>query len=242
MASVAPEAKYMDRDALVKRFGELEASEGVHTYMTMKDGWKIHRETWSPSGPATACVLFQHGDGESTRTIGVRRLAHACTKRGWILEAFDANGHGASLEKNGAPFDKPAFRGASVEPTKVKVDHFVALAEAVLEEHGLPLVIAGHSGGGAVAAMATDRIIETCERRNVPFAAALYLSPGLSPITSQIPCGLGCCRCCVTACCWAPCCCGCGGAPVINVANPNYNPKGVLGEDNTLILVGPSSS
>ena len=85
MTAVAPGPQYITRDELVKRFGEMEASDGVHEYVTMKDGWKIHRETWKPTGPLKAIFLFQHGDGESTRSIGVRRLAHACLKRGFIL-------------------------------------------------------------------------------------------------------------------------------------------------------------
>ena len=65
----------MDREALVARFGECEANEGTHEYTAMKDGWKIHRETWTPGGAAKAVILFCHGDGESTPTIGMRRLA-----------------------------------------------------------------------------------------------------------------------------------------------------------------------
>lgn len=221
----------MDREALVARFGECEANEGTHEYTAMKDGWKIHRETWTPGGAAKAVILFCHGDGESTRTIGMRRLAAACLKRGFILETFDTNGHGESLEKNGQPLLAKKWRGVTIEKTSVKVDHLIEIAELVIKKHGLPLVIAGHSGGGLTCCLATDRVIELCEANGVPFVTGLYLSPGLEALRSQAPCGLACCRCCV-GCCWLGCCCNCCGKPCLPVGG-DYNPEDALGEDNT---------
>lgn len=237
MAQVIPSAQKMDRETLVARFGDLVAEEGAHEFATMKDGWKIHRETFTPSGPAKAVLVFAHGNGESTRTIGIRRLAHACVKRGIILETFDSNGHGESLEKNGKLLRKKAFRGQSFEPWTKKIDHLVEIAEIVVKQHKLPLIIGGHSGGGAAACTATDRIIAICEDNSVPFLTALYLSPGLEAMKSNAPCGLACCHSCIIPCCWFTCCCNCCGQPCLKVGPDGSNPKGALGEDNTLMYM-----
>ena len=231
---VAPAPDAMDREALVARFGELEIKEGVHSYASMQDGWRLHRETWAPAVAAKAVLLFHVGDGESTQTVGVRRLAHACNKRGIILETFDANGFGDSLEKNGKLQLGKAFRGQSIEPTSKKSDHMVEMAELVVTERKLPLIIAGHSGGGAATCVATDRIIAICDQHGVPFVTALYLSPGLGFFKTLAPCGLTCCRLCLLPTCWVCCFCGCCGQPCLSAHNPELNPKGVLGEDNTL--------
>jgi len=162
MAQVAPVRATMDRGALVARFGELCAEEGSVEHTRMADGWLLKRETWRPAVAPKGVVLFAHGTGESTRTIGMRRLAHACVERGFILEAYDVHGHGESLEKNGKPFYPAGFRGAMVESTKTLVDHYVELASLVIAQHKLPLVIMGHSGGGQTICLATDRVVELC--------------------------------------------------------------------------------
>ena len=235
MAASAPVAPMvMDRAALNARFGEMEADEGVHDFVTTKDGWKLHRETWSPSeGPAKAVFLFLHGNGESTLTIGVRRLAAALTKRGIILETYDAAGHGQSLEKNGKLAMPAAFRGQTVEPASQKGDHLVEIAELVIKKHQLPLFFSGHSGAGMGACLATDRIIALCEANGVPFAGALYLSPGLGVMKANAPCGLTCCHGCIQ-CCWVGCCCNCCGKPCIKVGDDHYNPKNAIGADNSV--------
>ena len=71
-STIAPAGNTMDR------FGPLELKGGSSTYSKMRDGWLIHTETWIPGGKgkARAVVLHGHGAGESTLTLGVRRLAH----------------------------------------------------------------------------------------------------------------------------------------------------------------------
>ena len=237
MPKVAPEPANMSRDELVERFGEMEASDGVHDFVTMKDGWKIHRETWKPSGPAKAVLLFQHGDAESTRTIGVRRFAHSCLKRGIIFVAYDNNGHGESLEKNGALLLPKAFRGQSIEPSGKKSDHMVEIADAVVKEYKLPLIIAGHSGGGVATCCATDKVIAVCKENGVEFVTGLYLSPGLGPGAFPMPCGLPCCRLCILPTCWVCCCCNCCGQPVLAMGTDGENPGGAIGEVNALMYL-----
>lgn len=199
----------------------------------MKDGWRLHRETWRPTEvPARAVLLFQHGNAESTRTIGVRRLAYACLKRGFILEAYDKYGHGESLMKNDKMFKPKGFQGAQIETVEAHDDHFVELAELAIKKHHLPFAIMGHSGGGMSACMVTDRIIALCEENGVPFTA-IYAAPGLGVLQSKAPCGsMAMCHCCAV-CCWGCCCCNCCGRPCIPFDGGNYNPNGVLGPENT---------
>ena len=94
MRRVAPLPEPMER---------LEMRPGVDAWHRMPDGWRLHSETWTPpTGRPKAALLFTHGWNESTLSLGVRRLAHACTSRGIVLVAYDVHAHGLSLEKNGA--------------------------------------------------------------------------------------------------------------------------------------------
>ena len=232
-AQGAPVQATMDRGELVARFGELCAEEGAVQYAKMKDGWRLKRESWRPAAAAKGVVLFAHGTGESTRTIGMRRLAHACIERGFILEAYDVHGHGESLEKNGKPYYPAGFRGAMLESTMTLVDHYVELAELVITEHRLPLVVMGHSGGGQTICLATDRVVELCANHGVPFVTGVYASPGIGVMANMVPCGISCCHYCV-GCCNVGCCCNCCGKPVMKGGKAaHFNPDGVLGPENT---------
>jgi len=234
MAQVAPEPMTMDREALVKRFGDLEDKEGSVEFVTMRDGWKLKRESWTPAGTEVKGVmLFFHGTGESTRTVGMRRLAFACLKRGIVLETYDRHGHGDSLHKNGKPFMPPAFAGSMIDTKGTNTEHAVEIAELVMKKHGKPLMIMGHSGGGETACMATDRIIAACEQNNVRFATAIYLAPGVHVLNTMAPCGLTCCHYGCAIPCWFCCCCNCCGRPCLKTGAHKYNPGGVLGPVNT---------
>ena len=233
MSTVAPTPAKMDRSAMVQLYGELEADEGAHEFVTMKDGWTLHTETWVPNVPAKAVVLFAHGGAESTRTLGVRRLAHAFTQRGIVLATYDQYGHGESMQKNGKQFGKLGFRGGLRDAGYGQFDaHYVEIAEHVIEKHRLPFIMSGHSLGGTAACMATDAVITKCEALGVPFVTALYLAPGLGNLKDMNPCGsLACCRCCCIGI-WACCLCNCCGQPCISIKE-NVNPGEVLGPDNT---------
>ena len=141
MSKVAPANEVMDREALHAKYGAFELEAGAKEFVTMKDGWKLQRETWTPTDvPPRAVLLYLHGGGSSTRTLSVRRFAHAYTKRGIILETFDHHGHGESMEKNGKPFANKKFQGYTVETNGALEQHAVEMAELVQKQHApLPL-------------------------------------------------------------------------------------------------------
>ena len=121
---------------MTARFGALRAEEGRHSFLTMSDGWRLHRETWEPaSRRPRAVVLYLHGTGESTKTVAVRRLAHACLSRGLVLETFDQHGHGESLEKGGRLWRPVGFRGMTYGKIANWDAHAVEVAKAVLDDH-----------------------------------------------------------------------------------------------------------
>ena len=108
----------------------------------------------------------------------------------------------------------------------------VEIAELLVKEHKLPLIIAGHSGGGVATLCATDRIVKVCKDNGVPLVTALYLSPGIGGFPA--PCGLTCCRVVNLPILWACCCCNCCDQPCLKVGPGAFNPAGVLGEQNDL--------
>ena len=196
----------------------------------MEDGWKLLRETWTPTDVAPKAVLLaNYGNGESLRSVGIRRLAHACKKRGIILEAYDRAGHGESLEKNGKVFGNPKFRGGLIESVATWENHMVHLAALVLGKHKLPLVVLGHSGAGMIECLASDRIVAACAHAGVPPPVFIYAAPGVGAMHANAPCGsmAG------YRCCWGCCCCGCCGQPCIPGDLGYINPDGVLGPDTS---------
>ena len=231
----APVAVTMDRATLVARFGEMEVNEGAKEWVTMKDGWKLMRETWTPAESPKAVVLMNYGNGESTRSIGIRRLAHASLKRGFVLETYDRAGHGESLEKNGKEVAPRGFRGAIIDREKgvsAWTDHTVEIAEIIMRKHKLPLIVLGHSGAGAVLGMATNKLIALADEHGLPHPIFLYLSPGIGFMQANAPCGMACCHYCLCGGCWVCCCCNCCGKPCIPNDMDYMNPDSVLGPPN----------
>jgi alpha-beta hydrolase superfamily lysophospholipase len=104
------------------------------------DGLTLARVVWPAFRAARGTVLIVHGLGEHCeRYVG---LAADLTAAGWLVHSYDQRGHGAS---EGA-------RGDIATPTSLLDD--VALLLDTLHEERVPrpLVLLGHSMGGAVAA------------------------------------------------------------------------------------------
>lgn len=100
------------------------------------DGVALHLRTWEPSGTARGTIVLVHGLGEHAgRYVHV---AEALTSDGWRIAAHDHRGHGASEGPRGG---------------LAKADDLLAdLALVIDQERGDgPLVLLGHSLGGAVA-------------------------------------------------------------------------------------------
>jgi alpha-beta hydrolase superfamily lysophospholipase len=109
---------------------------------TTDDGLPLHLREWACAEGAEAAhgtVLIVHGLGEH---IGrYERLAGALNAAGWHVAGYDQRGHGAS----GGP------RGAIPQPDSLLVD-LARVVDHVRERMPRgPLVLLGHSMGGAVA-------------------------------------------------------------------------------------------
>lgn len=230
---VHPETAPLSSEEVAAKYGEIELAAGAQEFVTMADGWKLQRETWTPTSVPLAVVLYLHGGGESTRTVAVRRLAAACLKRDLILETYDAHGHGNSREKHGVA-GNPKWQGTMVDSYGCAERHATEIAELVVAKHKLPLVLMGHSLGATTAMVATDGIITACRKHGVAFATGIYLAPGLGTLQAKtLPCcplaGAHCC--CVGV--WALCCC-CNhcNQPCCPGEKHDHNPDGLLGPDN----------
>lgn len=93
-----------------------------------------------PAGTPRGTVLIVHGLGEHAERYV--RLAAELTAAGWSVQAFDQRGHGAS---EGA-------RGDIATSTSLLDDLSLLLDTLDEEQVPRPLVLLGHSMGGAVAA------------------------------------------------------------------------------------------
>jgi alpha-beta hydrolase superfamily lysophospholipase len=122
----------------------------------------VHHEVWLPAGEVRSVVVFLHGFGEHLGLYDafVRRL----TTDGHAVHALDCAGHGRS--------DGP--RGEMV--WEAYVPDALSLVRIAREaQPGVPLILAGHSGGALAAFLAALRHPEVAD--------ALVLSAGpLSPL------------------------------------------------------------
>ncbi len=120
--------------------GDLSDTDALFT----ADGLRLQRVAWparvAPWGEARGTVLIVHGLGEHAERY-VRLAADLCGA-GWSVQAWDQRGHGAS---DGA-------RGAIATDTSLLDDLALMLRTLRDEDAPRPLVLLGHSMGGAVAA------------------------------------------------------------------------------------------
>jgi acylglycerol lipase len=100
---------------------------------------RIHHDVWLPEGDVRGIVVLLHGYGEHLGLYDAlgRRLA----RDGHAVHAMDAVGHGRSDGDR-----------ALIASWDYYVDDARVLAGLACEQHpGRPLVLVGHSGGGAAA-------------------------------------------------------------------------------------------
>jgi alpha-beta hydrolase superfamily lysophospholipase len=109
---------------------------GAMPTLQAADGVALHVRTWEPDGSPRGTIVLVHGLGEHAgRYVHV---AEALTADGWRITAHDHRGHGASKGPRGG---------------LAKADDLLDdLALVIDQERGDgPLVLLGHSLGGAVA-------------------------------------------------------------------------------------------
>jgi len=194
---------------------------GESSYTTMSDGWEIHMESFVPEAPR-AVLLFAHGFAESTHTVGVRRLAHACKTRRIVLETFDAHAHGLSLKKNGVLL--PEEHRTMIDDMHLTMPlHVAEVAAVVAQKHKLPLILMGHGIGATSAMLATRSVIQVCKDNKLPFVCAIYVAPA---VVEQPTC----CSCWYQMMCGTCCtCCWCPRGRLLD--EDGYNPNHILGPD-----------
>ena len=112
-------------------------------WMPMPDGIALRTHTWrrDAGAPTRGCVLIVHGIGEHSGRYA--HVAKALNEWGFDVVAFDQFGHG----------DSPGKRGTLTTSTRL-LDDLAAVVDQVREgmPGGQPLILLGHSMGGALAA------------------------------------------------------------------------------------------
>ena len=112
-------------------------------WMPMPDGIALRTRTWrrDAGAPTRGCVLIVHGIGEHSGRYA--HVAKALNEWGFDVVAFDQFGHG----------DSPGKRGTLTTSTRL-LDDLAAVVDQVREgmPGGQPLILLGHSMGGALAA------------------------------------------------------------------------------------------
>jgi alpha-beta hydrolase superfamily lysophospholipase len=131
------------------------------------DGLQLARVAWPPKGRPRGTVLIVHGLGEHCERYV--RLAADLTAEGWSVQSYDQRGHG---ESEGA-------RGDIATPTSLLDDLALVLDTLHEERAPRPLVLLGHSMGGAVAARC---VAESAAGVDALVLSSPALDPGLTPL------------------------------------------------------------
>jgi alpha-beta hydrolase superfamily lysophospholipase len=113
----------------------------TQTFITMRDGAHLALHRWMPAGIPRGTVVIAHGLGEHAGRYA--QLAGDLTADGWTVVAPDHRGHGLTP---GRPGVLPAATGIR--------DDLLAIVAAERAASAAPVVLLGHSMGGAMAAWA----------------------------------------------------------------------------------------
>ena len=109
--------------------------------LALRDGTHLALRTRTPAASPVGTIVIAHGLGEHAGRY--QQLADDMTAAGYVVRAADHRGHGAS----------PGARGAMPAATSMREDVLEALAAARVESPA-PVILLGHSMGGAMAAWA----------------------------------------------------------------------------------------
>ncbi len=140
-----------------------------------RDGLILHLSHW-PVAATTGVVVFLHGLTEHGRRY--TETAQCLNEAGWAMVAPDLRGHGRS--------EGP--RGAMVHDDDYLHD-LAAILDVVSQAYpGLPLVLHGHSMGGALAARFAAA--QALPREDIPWSRPLdgliLSAPALQPTMSLV--------------------------------------------------------
>ena len=113
----------------------------VERQITLRDGFRLALRVWTPSDIPRGTVVIAHGLGEHAGRY--QRLARDLGDAGWEVHAADCRGHGRSGGARGVLPHAESIRDDIIES--------LAFARATAAS---PVVLLGHSMGGAMAAWA----------------------------------------------------------------------------------------
>ncbi len=113
----------------------------VDRQVTLRDGSRLALRVWNPATEPCGTIVIAHGLGEHAGRYTA--LAGDLTAEGWEVHAPDLHGHGRS----------PGPRGVIPRPDAIRDDILAALSFARATSAS-PVVLLGHSMGGAFAATA----------------------------------------------------------------------------------------
>lgn len=139
---------------------------------------ELYAQSWRPAGPARGAVLLVHGLKDHSARYA--ELAQHLAAQGFAVHAFDLRGHGRSGGE----------RAQAAALSEYVADLEIVAAQVRAAEPGLPLIVFGHSMGGAIATTyALDHAGEL--QGLVLSAAALRLGPDVGPGLVKITRKLG---------------------------------------------------
>jgi len=118
----------------------------VERQVTLRDGFRLALRVWTPAHEPLGTVVIAHGLGEHAGRY--QQLARALSDAGWEVHAADQRGHGRS----------PGARGVVPATETIRDDIIESLtfarATSARSERALPIILLGHSMGGAFSAWA----------------------------------------------------------------------------------------
>jgi len=133
---------------------------GEESWVAMDDGCELLVRKWSPAGPPCAALHICHGMGDHSARYG--RFATFLCEHGLVVYAADHRSHGQTALKAKAKNPKAHYLGhvdtaemGGKDLLQRVVEDNVFLCNR--ENHGLPLVLLGHSMGSVLARLVAAR-------------------------------------------------------------------------------------